>query len=148
MSGCSRFIAQGSVRWFEKSGISIDTQDRCDIRKQHQDKTYNLHSRIGASGSTQQLLMLHTSTFHTRFSVSQCFFNYYFDPLLDLTLPVKHTVFPGQYCICVSIQKFYWEFKAHLGVLAIRRVFSLVNMIANTKFLNCHNVFNIGVVWQ
>ena len=25
---------------------------------------------------------------------------------------------------------------------------SLVDMITNTKFLNCPNVFKIGVVWQ
>ena len=34
------------------------------------------------------------------------------------------------------------------GVLAIRRIFSLVHMITNTKFSNCLNVFKIGVVWQ
>ena len=34
------------------------------------------------------------------------------------------------------------------GVLAIRRVFSLVDMITNTKFSNCPNVFKIGVVRQ
>ena len=32
--------------------------------------------------------------------------------------------------------------------LAIRRIFSLVDMITNTKFSNCPNVFKIGVVWQ
>ena len=32
--------------------------------------------------------------------------------------------------------------------LAIRRTFSLVDMITNTKFSNCPNVFEIGVVWQ
>ena len=32
--------------------------------------------------------------------------------------------------------------------LAIRRIFSLVDMITNTKFSNCPNVFEIGVVWQ
>ena len=32
--------------------------------------------------------------------------------------------------------------------LAIRRTFSLVDMITNTKFSNCPNVFKIGVVWQ
>ena len=30
-------------------------------------------------------------------------------------------------------------------VLAIRRTFSLVDMITNTKFSNCSNVFKIGV---
>ena len=33
-------------------------------------------------------------------------------------------------------------------VLAIRRIFSLVDMITNTKFSNCPNVFKIGVVQQ
>ena len=32
--------------------------------------------------------------------------------------------------------------------LAIRRVFSLVDMITNTKFSNCTPVFKIGAVWQ
>ena len=31
-------------------------------------------------------------------------------------------------------------------LLAIRRIFSLVDMITNTKFSNCPNVFKIGVV--
>ena len=35
------------------------------------------------------------------------------------------------------------------GVLAIRRIFSLVvDMITNTKFSKCPNIFKIGVVWQ
>ena len=33
-------------------------------------------------------------------------------------------------------------------VLAIRRIFSLVDMITNTKFSNCPNIFKIGVVRQ
>ena len=33
-------------------------------------------------------------------------------------------------------------------VLAIGRIFSLVDTITNTKFSNCTNVFKIGVVWQ
>ena len=33
-------------------------------------------------------------------------------------------------------------------VLAIKRIFSLVDMITNTKFSNCPNVFKFGVVWQ
>ena len=32
--------------------------------------------------------------------------------------------------------------------LAIRRIFSLVDMITNTKFSNCLKVFKIGAVWQ
>ena len=31
-------------------------------------------------------------------------------------------------------------------VLAIRRIFYLADMITNTKFSNCPNVFRIGVV--
>ena len=34
-------------------------------------------------------------------------------------------------------------------LLAIRRMFSLVDMITtNTKISNCPNVFKIGMVWQ
>ena len=33
-------------------------------------------------------------------------------------------------------------------LLAIRRIFSLVDMITNTKFSNCPNNFEFGVVWQ
>ena len=33
-------------------------------------------------------------------------------------------------------------------LLAIRRIFSQVEMITNTKFSNCPNVFKIGVVQQ
>ena len=36
----------------------------------------------------------------------------------------------------------------HKEVLVIRRIFSLVDTITNTKFSNCPNVFKIGVVWQ
>ena len=38
------------------------------------------------------------------------------------------------------------EFRKEL--LAIRRIFSLVDMITNTKFSNCPNIFEICVVWQ
>ena len=34
------------------------------------------------------------------------------------------------------------------GVLAIRSMYSLVDMIINIKFSNCPNVFKIGVVWH
>ena len=34
------------------------------------------------------------------------------------------------------------------GVLGIRRIFSLVDMITNTKFSNCSDVFKIDVVGQ
>ena len=40
------------------------------------------------------------------------------------------------------------KFKKLKEHLAIRRMFSLVDMITNTKFSNCPNVFEIGVVWQ
>ena len=33
-------------------------------------------------------------------------------------------------------------------LLAIRRIFSLVDMITNTKFSNCPNVFKNCVVWK
>ena len=33
-------------------------------------------------------------------------------------------------------------------LLAIRRIFSVVGMITNTKFSNCPNDLKIGVVWQ
>ena len=43
-----------------------------------------------------------------------------------------------------------WREDVHIvkRVLAIRRIFSLVDMITNTNFSNCPNVFKIGVVWQ
>ena len=39
-------------------------------------------------------------------------------------------------------------FTLNKELLAIRRIFSLVGMITNTKFSNCPNVFKICVVWQ
>ena len=33
----------------------------------------------------------------------------------------------------------------HKGVLAIRRIFSLVDMITKPKFSNCPNIFKIGL---
>ena len=44
-----------------------------------------------------------------------------------------------------TMVQIYHSFK---GVLAIRRIFSLVDMITNTKNSNCPNVFRIGVVQQ
>ena len=38
--------------------------------------------------------------------------------------------------------------RLHKVALAIRCLFSLVDMITNTKFSNCSNVFQIGVVGQ
>ena len=35
-----------------------------------------------------------------------------------------------------------------IEVLAIRRIFSLVDMITNNKFSHCPNIFKIGVVRQ
>ena len=48
-------IAHSHVRPFQQAGISTDAQDRRDLRKQRQDKTVNLLSRIDVSGSSQQL---------------------------------------------------------------------------------------------
>ena len=42
------------------------------------------------------------------------------------------------------VQTFNMPF--HKEHLAIRRIFSLVDIITNTKFSNCPNVFEIGVV--
>ena len=42
-----------------------------------------------------------------------------------------------------QVPKFYKLCKEDL---AIRRIFSLVDIITNTKFSNCTNVFEIGVV--
>ena len=53
MFGCSRAIAHSLVRRLEQTEFYIDAQDRRDIRKQRQDKTVNLHSRIDASGSSR-----------------------------------------------------------------------------------------------
>ena len=66
MFGCSRIIAHSLVRPFEQTGISINAQDRWDVREQRQDKTVNLHSFVDVRGSSRQLKMLHTSMFHTR----------------------------------------------------------------------------------
>ena len=39
-----------------------------------------------------------------------------------------------------------WGFNDYIkGVLAIRRIFSLVDMITKPKFSNCPNVFKIGL---
>ena len=40
-------------------------------------------------------------------------------------------------CICIV--------ENHKGALAIRRIFSLVDMITKPKFSNCPNVFKIGL---
>ena len=66
MFGCSRVISHSHLRQLQQAGISTDAQDRRDVRKQHRDKTVNLHSHIDVSGSSQQLKMLQISTFHTR----------------------------------------------------------------------------------
>ena len=55
MFGCSSIIVYSPVRRFQQEGISTDAQDRRDVRKQCQDKTVNLHSRIDVSGSSQHL---------------------------------------------------------------------------------------------
>ena len=55
MFGCSRVNAHTLMRWFEQTGISIDAQGQRKVRKQRQDKTINLHSRIDLSRSSRQL---------------------------------------------------------------------------------------------
>ena len=55
MFGCSCVIVHSLVRRFEQTGISIDAQDRRDVRNQRQGKTVNLHTRIDVSGSSRQL---------------------------------------------------------------------------------------------
>ena len=97
MFGYSRVIAHNLVRQFEQTGISIDAQDRRNVRKQPQDKTVNLQSRIDVSSSSWQLWVLHTSTFHTRRQIQESeqmifdvYYFFYFDSLLIPTLPVKH----------------------------------------------------------
>ena len=55
MFGCSRIIAHSLVRPFEQTGISINAQDRWDVREQSQDKNVNLHSCVDVRGSSRQL---------------------------------------------------------------------------------------------
>ena len=55
MFGCSRVNGNSLMRWFEQTGISINAQDQCNVRKQRQDKTINLHSHIDLSRSSRQL---------------------------------------------------------------------------------------------
>ena len=38
---CNGLMAHSLVRWLEQTGISIDAQDRHNLRKQRQDKTVN-----------------------------------------------------------------------------------------------------------
>ena len=52
---------------------------------------------------------------------------------------------PQSITTLVPAKEFYEHDKK---VLAIRRIFSLVDIITNTKFSNCANVFKIGVVQQ
>ena len=53
------------------------------------------------------------------------------------------SVTPGKNCCIIKSMSSIIE-----ELLAIRRIFSLVDMINNIKFSNCPNVFEIGVVWQ
>ena len=55
MFGCSRVIAHSLLRRFKETGISFDAQDRRDVRKQLQEETVNLRSRIDVSGSSRQV---------------------------------------------------------------------------------------------
>ena len=48
----------------------------------------------------------------------------------------------------VIILKTNFLILSHKETLAIRRVFSLVDIITNTKFSNCTHVFKIGAVRQ
>ena len=51
--------------------------------------------------------------------------------------------------ICMSSLHCYTKVRQCIKeVLAIRHIFSLVDMITNTKFSNFPNVFKIDVVWQ
>ena len=63
------------------------------------------------------------------------------------------SLYPSVFIYCLNLHQFLILCcsKAMMFVkelLAIRRIFSLVNMINNIKFSNCPNVFEIGVVWQ
>ena len=51
----SHLIAQSLERRLQQTGISMDVQDRWDVRQQRQDKTINLHSRVDVNGSNWQL---------------------------------------------------------------------------------------------
>ena len=66
MFGCSGVIAHGLVSWFEQTGISIDAQDTCKVRKQSQGETVNLHSRIDISSSSRQHLNVSYQWIKTR----------------------------------------------------------------------------------
>ena len=55
LSGCSRFIVQSLVRRYRKTGLSIDAPRSGDVSQRHRDTTFNLLSRIYASGSSRQL---------------------------------------------------------------------------------------------
>ena len=54
MFGHSGVVAHSLVRRFEQTGMSIDAQNRRGERKQRQDKTVNLHTRIDVSSYTPQ----------------------------------------------------------------------------------------------
>ena len=50
-------------------------------------------------------------------------------------------------CCAINLKRFYLGSKGdcYKEVLAIRRIFSLVDMITNTKFSNCPSIFKMGV---
>ena len=54
MFGHSGVVAHSLVRRFEQTGMSIDAQNRRDVKKQRQDKTVNLHTRIDVCSSSRQ----------------------------------------------------------------------------------------------
>ena len=66
MFGCSHFIAHRHMRRFQQAGKSTDAKDRRDVKKQRQDRTVNLHSRIDVSGSSTTHLNVSYQTIKTR----------------------------------------------------------------------------------
>ena len=51
-------------------------------------------------------------------------------------------------CLCFVYKKQGCSYDNNKELLAIRRIFSLVDMIHKIKFSKCPNVFEIGVVLQ
>ena len=59
-----------------------------------------------------------------------------------------NTTYEGLKGIKVFIVQHFSFYELSKGVQAIRHIFSLVDMITNTKFSKCPIVFKTGVVWQ
>ena len=70
------------------------------------------------------------------------------NPLLFFGLSGISVVFPVIRVFPVSLGTRKYMQRQDEGVLALRCIFSIVDMITNTKFSNCPNVFKIGVVQQ